>query len=93
MRWTLARAARLGYLAGRGLPLAAIMVDEIVAAKSEQSVRNVCSRWNIALGIGGPFTIYLTDQERLAFAYLAQKKGCTTQYLATQLIKEAIAKA
>ena len=37
--WTLLRAARLGYLAGRGLSVNSIMADDTIAARSERAVR------------------------------------------------------
>jgi hypothetical protein len=37
--WNLKRAARLGYLAGRGLSVESIMADHVIAARSERAVR------------------------------------------------------
>ena len=56
--WNLKRAARLGYLAGRGLSVESIMADHVIAARSERAVRCAASRWGLALGIGSPFTIW-----------------------------------
>ena len=64
--WNLKRAARLGYLAGRGLSVESIMADHVIAARSERAVRCAASRWGLALGIGSPFTILLPLEDRLA---------------------------
>jgi hypothetical protein len=57
--WNLKRAARLGYLAGRGLSVESIMADHVIATRSERAVRCAASRWSLALGISSPFTILL----------------------------------
>ena len=36
--WNHKRAARLGYLAGRGLSVESIMSDDVIAARSERAV-------------------------------------------------------
>ena len=51
-RWTLIRAARLGYLAGRGLSVTSIMADDTIAARSERAVRVAASRWRLPIGGG-----------------------------------------
>ena len=47
--WTLLRAARLGYLAGRGLSVNSIMADDTIAARSERAVRVAASRWHVPM--------------------------------------------
>jgi hypothetical protein len=50
MRWTPARAARLGYLAGRGASLHTVLKDMEIGAASAQSLRYVATRWNLKFG-------------------------------------------
>ena len=73
--WNLKRAARLGYLAKRGLSVESIMADHVIAARSERAVRCVASRWGLALGIGSPFTILLPLEDRLALECTAELRG------------------
>src|SRR6266566_8301003 len=67
--WNLKRAARLGYLAGRGLSVGSIMADHVIAARSERAVRCAASRWGLALGIGSPSASFCRWQDRLALAH------------------------
>ena len=50
MRWTPARAARLGYLAGRGVSLRTVLKDMEIGAASAQSLRHVATRWGLKFG-------------------------------------------
>ena len=62
--WTPQRAARLGYLAGRGLSIDSIMADDTIAARSERAVRVVASRWRVPIGGGGGFSVALSSDDR-----------------------------
>jgi hypothetical protein len=67
-QWTVARAARFGYLAGLGCSTETILADDTVGAKSEQAVRSVATRWGLPLGSGGQrvvIPISPADQEML----------------------------
>jgi hypothetical protein len=46
--WNLKRAARPGYLAGRGLSVESVIADHVIAARSERAVRCAASRWGLA---------------------------------------------
>ena len=73
--WNLKHAARLRYLAGRGLSVESIMANHVIAARSERAVRCAASRWGLALGIGSPFTILLSLEDRLALECVAVWTG------------------
>jgi hypothetical protein len=49
-RWKRKRAARFGYLAGRGLSIESIMADDEIAARSERAVRCACACSKLQIG-------------------------------------------
>jgi hypothetical protein len=65
--WNLKRAARLGYLAGRGLSVESIN-GRPCNCRSKRARRT-------ALGIGSPFTILLSLEDRLALECVAVWTG------------------
>ena len=50
MRWTPKRAARLGYLAGRGVSMESVLRDRRIGAKSAQALRGIATRWGLHFG-------------------------------------------
>jgi hypothetical protein len=88
--WNLKRAARLGYLAGRGLSVESIMADHVIATRSERAVRCADSRWGLALGISSPFTILLPLEDRLALECTAELRGMSTNALALAIVRTVV---
>ena len=87
--WTLLRAARLGYLAGRGLSVNSIMADDTIAARSERAVRVAASRWHVPIGTGGlPVALSSDDRRRLDDA--ARARGTTSADLALTLLRMVV---
>ena len=87
--WTLLRAARLGYLAGRGLSVNSIMADDTIAARSERAVRVAASRWRVPIGTGGlPVALSSDDRRRLDDA--ARARGTTSADLALTLLRMVV---
>lgn len=84
--WNLKRAARFGYLAGRGLSIESIMADDVIAARSERAVRCAASRWGLALGVGSPFTIPLRPADRHVLEYAAHARGISTGALVLTIV-------
>jgi hypothetical protein len=84
--WNLKRAARLGYLAGRGLSVESVIADHVIAARSERAVRCAASRWGLALGIGSPFTILLPLEDRLALECATELRGMSTNALELAIV-------
>ena len=80
--WTLRRAARLGYLAGRGLPLDAIAAD---AQRSQHSIRHVMSRWHVPSGGPGGMLSGLEDRSELERAAL--RRGVSADTIALRLLR------
>lgn len=85
-RWTLERAARLGYLAGRGASAASILEDETVGAVSERAIRCAASRWGVALGTGAAFSVPLSLDDRRVLEDAADARGISTSALATAIL-------
>ena len=88
--WNHKRAARLGFLAGRGMALESIMADAIICARSERAVRCAASRWGIPLGMGSPFAILLSATDRLRLNIEAGKRGLTPTEFAVEAIQRAL---
>ncbi len=88
--WTLLRAARLGYLAGRGLSVNSIRADDTIAARSKRAVRVAASRWHVPIGgTGGlPIALSLDDLRRLDDA--ARARGTTSADLALTLLRMVV---
>ena len=75
--WNLKRAARLGYLAKRGLSVESIMADHVIAARSERAVRCAASRWGLAKKI--------KLSKVLSIAGIASPGGAGYDFLSKQL--------
>ena len=88
MGWTPKRAARLGWLAGRGVSMESVLRDRRVGAKSEQSLRHVATRWGLHFGSDAPPPLSIPlppgDQEILEQA--AAVRGLSTASFAATLI-------
>ena len=52
MAWTPKRAARLGWLAGRGASLRSVLQDAEIGAVTARSLRQAATRWHIEFGRG-----------------------------------------
>jgi hypothetical protein len=85
-RWTPGRAARLGYLAGRGASARAIVADDKIGARSERAVRMAVSRWGLTLGAGA-FAVPLTADDREALRNAADDRGVTPDALAALILR------
>ncbi len=92
MAWTPKRAARLGWLAGRGMSMESVLRDRQVGAISEQSLRHTATRWGLHFGnVEAPAKAPLLsipvppgDQEILDQA--AAARGLSTASFAATLI-------
>jgi hypothetical protein len=90
MEWTPKRAARLGWLAGRGASMAAVMRDRRINAKSEQQLRGIATRWGLAFSDDNkspqPLSVPIppADQEILEAA--AADRGLSAASFAATLI-------
>jgi hypothetical protein len=89
-RWTYQRAARLGYLAGRGLSIESIMADELLAAYSEFSVRKRASNWRIPLGRGVPFTLVIAGDDRERLYDQAARLNTSARELAAAIVRNVL---
>ncbi|SRR6266540_6985232 len=85
--WTLLRAARLGYLAGRGLSVDSIMADDTIAARSERAVRVAASRWHVPIGNTGLLPIALSADDRRRLDDAARARGITSGELALTVLR------
>jgi hypothetical protein len=96
MRWTPARAARLGYLAGRGASLHAVLQDMGIGAAGAQSLRNVATRWGLRFGRearSGPqdaeaplLSVPLPSADREALAQAAAARGLSVASFVATLV-------
>ena len=87
-RWNLKRAARFGYLAGRGLSIESIMADDVIAAKSERAVRCAASRFGVPVGSNGLLAVALSAADRRQLAGAAHERGMTVEALAAALLRQ-----
>lgn len=85
-RWTPGAAARLGYLAGRGLSLESILADEQLCMRGEYSIRQAAARWKLAMGVGTPFTIFPSLNDRLRLQQEATSRGMSPRQLADRIV-------
>jgi len=76
--WTLQRAARLGYLAGRGLSLPSIMADDVIAARSQRSVRVAATRLGVPIGRAQPLALVLPGDASQALDAAAASRGMSS---------------
>jgi hypothetical protein len=81
-RWTPERAARIGFLAGRGVGFEAAMADYRVGAKSERALRCAASRWGLSFGLGGgQIAVQLTAEDRDLLTFAAGERGVSSDVL------------
>jgi hypothetical protein len=85
--WTPRRAARFGYLAGRGLSADAIGSDPAVAAVSRQAVHHVATRWGIPLAPGATGTIVLPVDVVRELDGPARERRTTVEALALAVLR------
>jgi hypothetical protein len=85
--WTARRAARFGYLAGRGLSADAIGSDPGVAAVSRVAVRHVATRWGIPLGSSPTGTIALRTDVVRQLDGPARERRTTVEALALAVLR------
>jgi hypothetical protein len=83
--WSARRAARLGYLVGRGLSAEAICDDPVVAA-SRLSLKHVVSRWGIPLDVGAG-VVTLPDDVRRGLDGAARRRRTTVEALALAVLQ------
>jgi hypothetical protein len=88
-RWSARRAARIGYLAGRGCSVEQVIADLKVDI-SLHAMRMLEKTWHIAFGLGSPFALLIApdDLERLESA--AELRGMTPATLAREILKRAL---
>ena len=89
MEWTPKRAARLGWLAGRGVSMRAVLQDRYIGITSEQQLRNIGTRWGLTFGKdkSSPslaIPVPPADQEILEQA--AQERGLSAASFAADLL-------
>jgi hypothetical protein len=84
--WTPRRAARFGYLAGRGVSAEAIVSDLAIAAVSRKAVRHVATRWGIPLTHGAR-TITLSADVVRQLEGPARARRTTVQALALAVVR------
>jgi hypothetical protein len=87
-RWNLKRAARFGYLAGRGLSIESIMADDVITAKSERAVRCAASRLGVPIGGNGLLAVALSATDRRQLTGAAHERGMTIEALVTALLRQ-----
>ena len=90
MRWTPRRAARLGYLVGRGLSIGKILSDEALKPKTAREIRCASTCWGLALiaprraeSDGLP----ISDRDRTRLGPTAELRGLTAEALAIALLR------
>jgi hypothetical protein len=67
VKWTLRRAARLGFLAGRGASIETILNDrQLGAQRTAQSIKCVATRWHLPVKNGA-----LTDDGAVLTVHVA----------------------
>ena len=100
MRWTPARAARLGYLAGRGASLRTVLEDMEIGAASTQSLRHVATRWGLRFGRDEPpkkssappaLAIPIPSGDQALLAEAAAARGLSVASFAASLLHVAVA--
>jgi hypothetical protein len=79
--WSLKRAARFGYLAGRGCRSDPSWPMTLIAARSERARLRV-GAWRSRSGV--PFTIPLPAEDRYVLEFAADAHGVSTAGLAAQ---------
>jgi hypothetical protein len=85
--WTARRAARFGYLAGRGLSVDAIGSDETVGAASRRSVLAVATRWGIPLGAAGNGSVMLPEDISRGLAAAAMARRLSVEALSLRILR------
>lgn len=82
--WTPKRAARVGYLIGRGCSMEEIIADAASGVASMQSLRNIAHRWNLPLPDDVPA---LPDHPRKSdLTEAATARGMTVDQLGARLL-------
>jgi hypothetical protein len=87
--WSPRRAARFGYLAGRGLSADAIGSDSEVGAISLRSVRLAATRWGLPLGTDG--ALLLPDEIRHGLDEAARARRLSVEALALRVLRIVVA--
>jgi len=87
-RWTPERAARIGFLAGRGVGFEAAMAD---GAKSERALRCAASRWGLSFGLGGgQIAVQLTAEDRDLLTFAAGERGVSSDVLMAKIVRAGL---
>lgn len=90
-RWTPERAARVGFLAGRGVGFEAAMADYRGGAKSERALRCAASRWGLSFGLGGGQTaVPLTAEDRDLLTFAAGERGVSSDVLMAKIVRAGL---
>ncbi len=84
-RWTPARVARLGYLAGRGASMRSVLDDAAVGAGSERALRVAATRWGIVFG-QGTLAIAIAAADHQALEHAAALRGMSVSDLASTIM-------
>jgi hypothetical protein len=86
--WTPVRAARLGFLAGRGFSIEGIMSEAKLGIRSERSLRVAATRWGLSFGLGGgqQIAVQLTPEDRDVLTAASAERGVTVLALTTALM-------
>lgn len=83
--WTPRRAARAGYLAGRGFAKEEILRDRIVAVHSERALLQAFTRWHVTIG-NGTWPLALDPETESKLIAEANRRGISVNALLTEIV-------
>ena len=85
-RWTPKEAARLGFLAVRGVGFRTVLRDETVGVRGELSVKHAARRWGLAFGNDASLQIALPPDDREILQAAAAERGLSVASFTANLI-------
>jgi hypothetical protein len=88
--WTGERAARFGYLLGRGFTVEAIVAGAMLDAVSEHTLHAAVRRWGLPCNGSGPFVVPLSHNNRKALTAAARERNMTAEKLAGEALKDLV---
>ena len=89
MAWTPKRAARLGWLAGRGASLRSVLQDAEIGAVTARSLRQAATRWHIEQDAGrgnSPLAIPIPPGDQEILEQAAAARGLSVASFAADLL-------
>jgi hypothetical protein len=96
-RWTPARAARLGFLAGKGASIDVVRADPMFRSRSEQSLAHASTRWHISFGSGGAppkadaLAVHVSERDLEILEAAAHERGLSVASFTATMIHIAAA--